>query len=67
MNRQAIPASTLVIPVPAVPAWAVPRRPDADAVEAAFLAGSALNCLDNLVRYDCPRWTAHRLGFSDSS
>ena len=39
---------------PTVPAWAIPRGPVASAVEAAFMAGSALNSLDNLVRSDPP-------------
>ncbi len=34
---------------PAVPVWALPRGPVESDVEAAFLAGSALNSLDNLV------------------
>lgn len=40
---------------PAVPGWAVPRGPVTSDVEAAFLAGAALNSLDNLVRSD-PLW-----------
>jgi hypothetical protein len=40
---------------PKVPAWAIPRAPLDDAVEAAFMAGSALNSLDLLVRSD-PVW-----------
>ncbi len=63
MNRQARPATFSAIPVPRVPAWAVPRGPvDSDA-EAAYLAGSALNSLDNLVR-SAPAWGGawrHRL------
>ena len=39
---------------PTVPAWAIPRGPVASVVEAAFMAGSALNSLDNLVRSDLP-------------
>src|SRR5690606_40831679 len=54
MNRQALPASSSAIPVPRVPAWAVPRAPVEGDVEAAFMAGSALNSLDNLVRSDAP-------------
>lgn len=38
----------------AVPGWAVPRGPVTSEVEAAFLAGSALNSLDNLARADLP-------------
>jgi hypothetical protein len=38
--------------VPRVPAWALPRRaPDSD-VEAAYMAGGALNALDNLAHLD---------------
>lgn len=40
--------------VPVLPAWARSRGPITDPVEAAFLAGAALNCLDNLVRADPP-------------
>jgi hypothetical protein len=39
-----------------VPAWAVPRGPVESDVEAAWMAGSALNSLDNLVRSD-PAWS----------
>lgn len=46
-------ASAVFTP-PTVPAWAVPRGPVTSDVEAAFLAGSALNSLDNLVRSDPP-------------
>lgn len=41
--------------VAALPGWAVPRAGVTDAVEAAYLAGAALNALDNLVRYE-PAW-----------
>lgn len=40
---------------PAVPGWAIPRGPVTSDVEAAFLAGAALNSLDNLVR-SAPAW-----------
>lgn len=40
---------------PTVPGWAVPRGPVASDIEAAFLAGAALNSLDNLVRA-APAW-----------
>jgi hypothetical protein len=46
-----------------VPAWATPRVRTDDPVEAAFMAGSALNALDNLVRAE-PEWDGawrHRL------
>lgn len=39
---------------PSVPGWAIPRGPVASDVEAAFLAGAALNSLDNLVRAHPP-------------
>ncbi|EXL07918.1 DUF1403 family protein [Aquamicrobium defluvii] len=63
MNRQALPASLSAIPVPRVPAWAVPRGSVDSDVEAAYMAGSALNSLDNLVRSDAPWLGAwrHRL------
>lgn len=54
MNRQAVPASSSAIAVPRVSAWAVPRGPVDSEVEAAFMAGSALNSLDNLVRSQAP-------------
>lgn len=47
--------ANLAFTPPAVPGWAVPRGPVASDVEAAFLAGAALNSLDNLVRSD-PLW-----------
>ncbi|TPK10514.1 DUF1403 family protein [Mesorhizobium sp. B2-5-7] len=40
---------------PAVPAWALPRGPVTGDAEAAFLAGAALNSLDNLARAE-PVW-----------
>lgn len=40
---------------PAVPGWAVPRGPVTSDVEAGFMAGAALNSLDNLVRA-APAW-----------
>ncbi|MGO4408378.1 DUF1403 family protein [Bosea sp. RAF48] len=51
------PASTpsAVWRPPAVPGWAVPRGLVTSDVEAAFLAGSALNSLDHLVRA-APPW-----------
>jgi len=54
MNRQAAPSSYPIILVPRVPAWAAPRGPVVSDVEAAWMAGSALNSLDNLVRSDAP-------------
>jgi len=46
-----------------VPAWATPRARLDDPAEAAFVAGSALNALDNLARAE-PEWSGawrHRL------
>lgn len=63
MSRQPASPSHLSFPVPRVPAWAVPRVRIEDPVEAAFMAGSALNALDNLVRSE-PEWNGawrHRL------
>src|SRR5260370_20587223 len=42
-------------PPPIVPGWAMPRGPVETTAEAAFLAGAALNSLDNLVRA-APPW-----------
>ena len=50
MSRQPAPASQASFPVPRVPAWATPRARIEDSAEAAFMAGSALNALDILVR-----------------
>lgn len=63
MNRQLASTSHASLPVPRVPAWAMPRARVEDAVEAAFMAGSALNSLDNLVRSETPWLGAwrHRL------
>jgi len=49
--------------VPRVPAWAMPRGPVDSDVEAAFMAGSALNSLDLLVKSEAPWLGAwrHRL------
>lgn len=49
--------------VPRVPAWALPRGPVETDAEAAYLAGGALNALDNLVRAGAPWLGAwrHRL------
>ncbi|MFG1260444.1 DUF1403 family protein [Xanthobacter flavus] len=55
MDFAPIPASGAPWTVPAVPGWAVPRGAVADPAEAAFLAGAALNALDNLVRAN-PSW-----------
>ncbi|WP_454659075.1 DUF1403 family protein [Bosea beijingensis] len=44
----------LPVALPVVPGWALPRGPVTDAAEAAFLAGAALNSLDNLVRSNPP-------------
>jgi len=63
MNRQAAPQPATPQTVPRVPAWAVPRGPVESDVEAAYLAGGALNSLDILARSGAP-WLAawrHRL------
>lgn len=52
MNRHVVSATSFGLPVPRVPAWAVPRAAVDSDVEAAYMAGSALNSLDNLVRSD---------------
>lgn len=54
MNRHPRPGSTAPKTIPRVPAWAVPRGPVESDVEAAYMAGSALNSLDNLVRSNAP-------------
>lgn len=41
--------------LPAVPGWALPRGRVEELTEAAYMAGAALNTLDNLVRTD-PAW-----------
>jgi hypothetical protein len=45
-----LPADTQ--PVPKVPVWARPRGLVLHDADAAYMAGAALNCLDNLVRQD---------------
>jgi len=55
MDLAPIPAPSAPSPVPVVPSWALPRGPVADPTEAAFLAGAALNSLDNLVHAN-PAW-----------
>lgn len=40
--------------VPKVPVWARPRAPVLHDADAAYVAGAALNSLDNLVRHDFP-------------
>lgn len=63
MSRQPAPAPQASFPVPRVPAWATPRAHIEEPVESAFMAGSALNTLDNLVRAE-PEWSGawrHRL------
>lgn len=42
-------------PTPRVPAWALPRGEVQRDIDAAHMAGAALNCLDNLVRAE-PVW-----------
>lgn len=50
------PDSTIVptFEPPVVPGWATPRGPIDDPVEAAYLAGAALNSLDYMVRTEPP-------------
>ncbi len=55
MSRQSAPIPQASFSVPRVPAWATPRARTENPVEAAFMAGSALNALDNLVQAD-PEW-----------
>ncbi|MFK8254127.1 DUF1403 family protein [Ancylobacter terrae] len=55
MDAALIPAPTQAPAIPAIPGWALPRGPVADPLEAAFLAGAALNSLDTLVRSE-PGW-----------
>ncbi|MER9443386.1 DUF1403 family protein [Mesorhizobium sp. M0340] len=69
MSRQPAPASQVCFPVPRVPAWATPRARSGDPVEGAFMAGSALNALDNLVQAE-PEWSGawrHRLALRAAS
>lgn len=54
MDLAPIPPTPMPVTVPAIPGWALSRGPVTDPVEAAFLAGVALNSLDNLVRCDPP-------------
>lgn len=54
MDVALIPPSPVPFSVPAVPSWGVPHGPVSDTAEAAFLAGAALNSLDNLVRANPP-------------
>ncbi|UOK73411.1 DUF1403 family protein [Ancylobacter polymorphus] len=54
MDAALIPPPSVPIAVPTIPGWALPRGPVAHPAEAAFLAGAALNSLDNLVRTDPP-------------
>lgn len=52
-----IPAKSPLPPpvaLPSVPGWALPRGPVTDPLEAAYMAGAALNALDNLVRAEPP-------------
>jgi hypothetical protein len=52
-----------------VPAWATPRARSEDPIEAAFMAGSALNALDNLVQAESA-WSGawrHRLALKAAS
>jgi hypothetical protein len=69
MSRPPAPVSHVSIPVPRVPAWATPRARSGDPVEGAFMAGGALNALDNLVQAE-PEWSGawrHRLALKAAS
>lgn len=69
MSRQPAPTSQASFPVPCVPVWATPRARIEDPVEGAFMAGSALNALDNLVHTE-PEWSGawrHRLALKSAA
>lgn len=69
MNRHPPSVSLGDHPVPRVPAWATPRARSEDPVEAAFMAGSALNALDKIVQAE-PAWSGawrHRLALKAAS
>ncbi|MEZ5784402.1 MAG: DUF1403 family protein [Rhizobiaceae bacterium] len=69
MSRQPEPPSQVFSPVRRVPAWAAPRARIEDPVEAAYMAGSALNALANLVQAE-PEWSGawrHRLALKAAS
>ena len=55
MDVVPVPPFPLPSAVPVLPGWAMPRGPVTNPVDAAFFAGAALNCLDNLVRA-APSW-----------
>ena len=54
MDVALIPPSSVPIAMPVIPGWALPSGPVTNPAEAAFLAGAALNSLDNLVRSNPP-------------
>ena len=54
MDGALIPPPSVPVTVPTIPGWALARVPVTHPAEAAFLAGAALNSLDNLVRTDPP-------------
>lgn len=54
MDAALNPPLPIPLAVPTVPSWALPRGSVTDLAEAAFLAGAALNSLDNLVRSNPP-------------
>ncbi|MGE0281195.1 MAG: DUF1403 family protein [Rhizobiaceae bacterium] len=69
MSRPPASASQVSSRIPCVPAWATPRTRTEDTVEAAYMAGSALNTLDNLVQAE-PVWSGawrHRLALKAAS
>lgn len=55
MIRKVQPPKEIPYEPPAVPAWAMPRGAVDSDLEAAFMAGAALNVLDNVVRAQ-PSW-----------
>jgi len=54
MTADADSAAQTLFDFASMPHWARPREPVGDATAAAFLSGSALNSLDNLIRSDQP-------------
>ena len=68
MIRFVEPVAVAAAP-PIVPGWAMPRGPAPTTAEAAFLAGAALNTLDNLARA-APPWIGawrQRLALKDAA
>ncbi|XEN34498.1 hypothetical protein M728_005159 (plasmid) [Ensifer sp. WSM1721] len=55
MDSLANPAASISLPPAQLPAWALPRGRELTEADAAFVAGIALKCLDDLVRSE-PIW-----------